>query len=139
MLKTQFVVGCNSFTTSYVVLEVDLALPQKALLHTKEAIRAWDTRRECEMGYVEGEGSWDVLFSLSPAGLDQTISTKPLSLQTRSVENVIIPPITASSVYRTPTNKGAEEEEEEDYQEYISNVFEWIGMACLGSQRCATC
>ncbi|KAI0794451.1 hypothetical protein C8Q74DRAFT_1365901 [Fomes fomentarius] len=93
-----------------------------------EALRAWDARRG---------GPWNVAFFLTNLSsdvdlpLNTTIHQLERTVQTRP--NTHIPTLNkASLLIDSNTNTP---EDIEDWEERVSSIFEWVGMAALGSQR----
>ncbi|KIJ65538.1 hypothetical protein HYDPIDRAFT_130784 [Hydnomerulius pinastri MD-312] len=86
----------------------------------KAALNAWDSLRD-----DEGLGKWDVAYKTGPSGGNshQVVEVKA---HIRHEENVHIPVINTAQ----PAGESLE-----DRQERLSDLFEWVGMACLGAQR----
>ncbi|OBZ73590.1 hypothetical protein A0H81_06348 [Grifola frondosa] len=107
----------------------------------KASLEAWDARR----------GSWKIMYNYTdsgrrricqypcrhePSGVDgkpmedaiiDVRETKPI---VRKTMNAHIPVPTAQ-----PLMKGVEDLEHEEWEEKVSALFEWVGMACLGAKR----
>jgi len=94
-----------------------------------EAFRAWDSRRE-----EQGLGPWDVLLcsqdSTSAAPFPQFVG-RDVKCQITKIAGVRVP---VASLTSQPSISG-DEEVLEDWKTYMATLFEWVGMACLGSQR----
>ncbi|TFK48568.1 hypothetical protein OE88DRAFT_1727809 [Heliocybe sulcata] len=92
----------------------------------KSAFQAWDQRRQ-----QDGVGEWDVLFSCSLAEhkLGQPHAIHPVRASVNRRLEVHIP---RSSI---PDRPSKDKDALEDWEEEISELFEWVGLACLGSQR----
>ncbi|KAG2137625.1 ribonuclease P 40kDa subunit-domain-containing protein [Suillus bovinus] len=88
----------------------------------KAALKFWDELRE------NGPGKWEVFYSqvdVQPgtSELHETVTVRPQIC--RSTD--ILVPIPALAPFP--------EESMEDWDEHIGELFEWVGMACLGAQR----
>lgn len=87
----------------------------------KAALAAWDERR----------GPWDVVFCSHalPAPPDSTVKhVKPMI---RTLQNVHI---AKPELRPRPKESSAAEK----WDEEVTELFEWVGLACLGSERCAS-
>lgn len=88
----------------------------------KVALKAWDQRR----------GPWDVIYheptsqDASPSEAETMHEVEPV---VRVMENVRIP----QPAFREESKKGSEDEDE--WQEEVEELLEWVGLACLGSSR----
>lgn len=82
------------------------------------ALAAWDQRR----------GAWN-LIACGPANLAEAAGT-PTQVQpaVRTLQNVFIP---KPKLHARPKDPDAAEEWDED----VAALFEWVGLACLGSER----
>ncbi|KAK2462727.1 hypothetical protein APHAL10511_005245 [Amanita phalloides] len=101
------------------------------------ALRAWDKRREEEMG-VKG---WHVMYCCKDPGTIShplfasgdrlsELNVEDVASQLKRIRDVHVPNVELRWI---PGN-GAEDELE-DWNEEMHSLFEWVGMACLGSQR----
>lgn len=115
---------------------------EKVRQRRRDAIGAWDARRA-----GEGADGWDVLYCCSTSGAGSVVLSVPgLSLKKRSLapqghqicevqaqvqthEDVRIPAPVLSA--RPKGDDG------EAWDEEVGALFEWVGMAALGSQRSA--
>ena len=86
----------------------------------KVALEAWDQRR----------GPWNVIFCSLEHATDAAGTTKHILPSIRISQNVHIPKPDLS-----PRPKDANAAEEWD--ENVAELFEWVGLACLGSERYA--
>jgi ribonuclease P/MRP protein subunit RPP40 len=113
----------------------------------KTALRDWDRRRE-----AEGLGKWDVIFRTSiagivvlssfygwavgdPSGIDTNVGDSyqhEVKSQTRKSPSIHIP-VPSSTWASWPLRSDSDKTNEWD--ESITALFEWVGMACLGAQR----
>jgi len=84
----------------------------------KSLLEAWDERR----------GPWDIIYHVEDP-LHVGPSTREVQPQVQIVTDVKIP--AATSIRACPSGT----DEAEDWEEEVSNLFEWVGMACLGSER----
>lgn len=90
----------------------------------KAALKLWDELRE------NGSGKWEVVYCQADIMMQPGTS--------ESHEAVIVQPhICRSTDIHVPVPALAPlpEESTEDWDERISDLFEWVGMACLGAQR----
>ncbi|KAG1881076.1 ribonuclease P 40kDa subunit-domain-containing protein, partial [Suillus subluteus] len=86
----------------------------------KAALKLWDELRE------NGPGKWEVLYC--QAGMWTSESHEGVIVQPRICRSTDIHiPVPALA----PFPDGGTE----DWDEYIGDLFEWVGMACLGAQR----
>lgn len=81
------------------------------------ALEAWDTR--C------GAAPWDVVYAYIPRRASEMSPGEAHSIQPviEVLQNVHVAP--------GITGENASEED-------LNELFEWVGMACLGSQRCVS-
>ncbi|KAF8809507.1 hypothetical protein BYT27DRAFT_7222422 [Phlegmacium glaucopus] len=95
----------------------------------KTVLEDWDKRREVELG--DEAGPWEVLYCSTGNQMRQ------VRCERTELKDVHMPLPTLSSQPRAqPTKKSVEEEEAlEDWNRKIGELFEWVGMACLGAQR----
>jgi ribonuclease P/MRP protein subunit RPP40 len=86
----------------------------------KTALKLWDELRE------NGPGKWEVLYCQA--------DVKP---GTPDSEGIVQPRICYSTdiVVPVPALAPFPEDSTGDWDEYIGDLFEWVGMACLGAQR----
>ncbi|KAI0730763.1 ribonuclease P 40kDa subunit-domain-containing protein [Earliella scabrosa] len=98
---------------------------------TKEdaAVRAWDARR----------GPWKVFFHLEAAdGSDTNLPpncvSHPLEATVHTWPHAHIPVLKREDL-RTPNDDASSDIDIEDWHDRVSSLFEWVGMAALGSQR----
>ncbi|KAF8347917.1 ribonuclease P 40kDa subunit-domain-containing protein, partial [Amanita rubescens] len=96
------------------------------------ALRAWDKRREEEMGL----GGWNVIYChrgtiLHPlsSSIEQS-DVMNIKAQVQKIRDVHVPDV---ELRRFPEREA--EDDIEDWNEEIHSLFEWVGMACLGAQR----
>lgn len=88
----------------------------------KAALKLWDELRE------NGSGKWEIVYCQA----DMQPGTS------ESHEVVIVQPHVCCStdiLVPEPVLAPFPEESTEDWDEYIGDLFEWVGMACLGAQR----
>lgn len=122
----------------------------------KQALEDWDRRRE-----RDGLGKWDVIYHSSsrksfprklirlpcissssfiidkdtPDGPSSSHEVKP---QTRKSSTIYIPTLSPSSLVLPPPVPNSDDDDDdeiEDWNEHMNDLFEWVGMACLGAQR----
>lgn len=90
----------------------------------KAALKLWDELRET------GPGEWEVLYCQADVQPGTSESHEGpwmiVQPQIRHSTDIIIP---------VPALAPLPEESIEDWDEYIGDLFEWVGMACLGAQR----
>lgn len=84
----------------------------------KAALKTWDEDRT-QSGY----GKWEIAFV--GGGLSMGTVNK-VEYQVRQFADVFIP---------APELARSKEESKEEWEERVSELFEWVGMACLGAQR----
>ncbi len=84
----------------------------------KNSFKAWDEQR----------GPWDVVYYLG-TGITHSpdVNSEPRTVKPamRSIPNVYITPARLPPV------------DEEDWEDEVEALFEWVGLASLGSQRSA--
>ncbi|KAI0738501.1 ribonuclease P 40kDa subunit-domain-containing protein [Daedaleopsis nitida] len=87
------------------------------------ALHAWDARR----------GPWKIAYHLQDPGSDLPVNSVEHRLERseRTRANVHIPVLKPSDLVLA----GSEKEDVEEWEEKVSSLFEWVGMASLGSQR----
>lgn len=99
-------------------------------MRRNEALRAWDSRRE-----DQGLGPWDVLFcfqdSTSAASMPQVTASQDVKCQITKITDVRIP-VPSLTAYPSTSS---DEDALGDWNTSIATLFEWVGMACFGSQR----
>ncbi|KZT07302.1 uncharacterized protein LAESUDRAFT_812290, partial [Laetiporus sulphureus 93-53] len=85
-----------------------------------QALRTWDAQR----------GPWRVVYYLNEetASIFDRSTEHAMAPKTTNLSNIYVP---ALKLTPCPTDT----EEREDWQEEVSTLFEWVGMACLGAQR----
>ncbi|KZT21602.1 hypothetical protein NEOLEDRAFT_1181608 [Neolentinus lepideus HHB14362 ss-1] len=92
----------------------------------KSAFQSWDRRRG-----EEGIGEWDILFNCSVA--EHKLGHAHATLLVTPVVNrrtqVHIP------TQSIPRHAPKDEDAAERWEEEMSELFEWVGLACMGSQR----
>ncbi|KAG2103143.1 ribonuclease P 40kDa subunit-domain-containing protein [Suillus discolor] len=88
----------------------------------KAALKFWDELRE------EGLGKWKVLYCQTDVQLGTSESDEVVIVQPQ-----ICP--SADILIPVPALTPIPEESTEDWDERIGDLFEWVGMACLGAQR----
>ncbi|KAG5654183.1 hypothetical protein H0H81_006565 [Sphagnurus paluster] len=103
----------------------------------KEALKLWDARRESE-----GTGAWDVLYSSNDSNLPEPqvaeMHVQEVHCQARQFADVHVPTPTLRQhpiLPQTTTQQVPANEEIDDWETEMVGLFEWVGMACLGSQR----
>lgn len=127
------------FTTSTVIKiplrketqGVAMRARQKAALKTWDEDRARSGYGKWEMAFVGGGASTS---SVNPRFRATNFDSKGLSMgtmnevkyQVRQFADVFIP---------VPELARSKEESKEEWEERVSELFEWVGMACLGAQR----
>ncbi len=84
----------------------------------QDVLEAWDMRRE----------SWNVLYHVSTEDVDPTTELHIVQPVVRQMKTIHLP---VPMISPRPTSLDLVEEWEEE----VSSLFEWVGMACLGSQR----
>ncbi|KAJ7577047.1 ribonuclease P [Mycena floridula] len=85
------------------------------------AFKAWDISRA-----RRGSSSWKIFCYSRPGTVFQDLQVvKPVFGQSQVSQNIHIPLITLA-----PQAGSAD-----DWNEYVASLFEWVGLACLGSQR----
>lgn len=93
----------------------------------KAALQAWDERR----------GPWDVVYTLEnqveAQSRDADAEIHQVQPLTHMMNDIYIPRPHLKP--RPTTKQRGDAEAAEDWDEEISELFEWAGMACLGSQR----
>ncbi|KAG2128606.1 ribonuclease P 40kDa subunit-domain-containing protein [Suillus clintonianus] len=88
----------------------------------KAALKLWDEIRE------NGPGKWEVIYCLADVQPGTSESHEVVSVQhqiSRSTD-ILVP---------VPTLALLPQESAEDWDGRIGDLFEWVGMACLGSER----
>ena len=83
------------------------------------ALKAWDVRR--------GAASWDVVYCDES---DSVMYSRPEDART------VQPAINVLHNIHVPSALSSSEEGGVENGDYLNELFEWVGMACLGSQRC---
>lgn len=86
----------------------------------KAALEAWDRRR----------GPWDVVFHAPEAPTDGAWQVHRITAEARALRDVHTPKV--SLCVRPSRDSSAMEE----WDERAAELFEWLGLACLGSERC---
>jgi len=109
----------------------------------KRFLEDWDKRRAVALG--DEAGLWEVLYcstdpKVSPTYTPQEGQMRQVKCERRELRDVHVPLPTGTLVSSQPvlksTKRSVEEEEAlEDWNHKIAELFEWVGMACLGSQR----
>ncbi|EKM50618.1 uncharacterized protein PHACADRAFT_166302 [Phanerochaete carnosa HHB-10118-sp] len=84
----------------------------------KAAFQAWDQRRD----------PWDVIFHSPEQLTEASAATKRVKPTIRLSQNIHIP---KSELYPRPNDASAAGE----WDESVAELFEWVGLACLGSER----
>ncbi|GLB41658.1 putative ribonuclease P 40kDa (Rpp40) subunit [Lyophyllum shimeji] len=109
-----------------------------------ESLKAWDARRE-----QEGLGPWNMLYCSANSSLPEpafaVTEVREVHCQMTKFDDVHIPvpslrqhpsaPQSRTSASPAARAAGDEEDEVEDWNTEMAALFEWVGMACLGSQR----
>ncbi|KIM44470.1 hypothetical protein M413DRAFT_67558 [Hebeloma cylindrosporum] len=116
----------------------------------KTSLENWDKRREEQLG-TEG-GLWDVAYCVGvahrflldyaalPHGVFQELRVLPVQCRISERKDVHVP-IPGLSPRPEPVPLGSNrvsvdgDEGLVDWDDRVQNLFEWIGMACLGAQR----
>jgi len=127
---------------------IDMALRNTAestvvLAKIKTVLEDWDKRRAVKLG--DEAGPWEVLYCSTdpkvstPLYAPQGGEMHQVRCERRELKDVHVPLPTrtlSSQPHVKSTKKSVEEEEAlEDWNSKIGKLFEWVGMACLGSQR----
>ncbi|OJA20456.1 hypothetical protein AZE42_06083 [Rhizopogon vesiculosus] len=91
----------------------------------KAALKLWDELRE------KGPGKWEVLYcqggmSIARSGASESHEVVDVQPQICRSTELLVP---------VPNLAPLPEESTEDWDERIGDLFEWVGMACLGAQR----
>ncbi|KIL69217.1 hypothetical protein M378DRAFT_70203 [Amanita muscaria Koide BX008] len=104
------------------------------------ALRAWEKRREQETGF----SGWHVVYCCRDLGpmtyplmaVEEPMNQaeiKEVACLIRKMRDVNVPDV---KLHPFPEGKGKDvEERREDWNDDVHALFEWVGMACLGSQR----
>ncbi|KAG1834123.1 ribonuclease P 40kDa subunit-domain-containing protein [Suillus variegatus] len=88
----------------------------------KAALKLWDELRE------DGLGKWNVLYCQTDVQLGTSESHEVVIVQPQICPSAdILIPVPALALIP--------EESTEDWDERIGDLFEWVGMACIGAQR----
>ncbi|KAH8110719.1 ribonuclease P 40kDa subunit-domain-containing protein, partial [Phellopilus nigrolimitatus] len=126
------VVGEKQSKRSDELVQIDLYDCHSRLFYrAKEAFRLWDERRT-----AQGVGPWEVLFQGSLDSEAQSdITMTPIQ---SSMSDVNIPHVNLKAPNYANNDAVEKEEATEDWHENISELFEWVGMACLSSDRLKT-
>ncbi|KIJ55290.1 hypothetical protein M422DRAFT_23902 [Sphaerobolus stellatus SS14] len=99
------------------LIQIDLKDNSTLAVRAKENLKKWDTRRA-----AAGEDGWQVLLSFdfpspdSVPGKKHAIATRLCSTQDVNVPSHILP-------------------KSDNAQDAVAPLFEWLGLACIGSQR----
>ncbi|PSR78281.1 hypothetical protein PHLCEN_2v7477 [Hermanssonia centrifuga] len=120
-LDTRGILSLAVKTQSYQRLGlVGKRLPWKGCddMYIQDVLEAWDMRRE----------SWNVLYHVSTEDVDPTTELHIVQPVVRQMKTIHLP---VPMISPRPTSLDLVEEWEEE----VSSLFEWVGMACLGSQR----
>ncbi|KAG6861461.1 hypothetical protein C0995_016552 [Termitomyces sp. Mi166 len=111
----------------YFVIRLSLqknaeSVPNRA--RRDEALKAWDARRE-----REGLGAWNVVYCFNDSALPEPTLSKS---EVREVHP------STSQVKVGPSISDRQQENDDDIEDWdteMAALFEWVGMASLGSQR----
>lgn len=94
--------------------------------HVRAALEKWDAER----------GPWKIIYHYEasiPSALSRFVGEETVVKPTIRIHNAVHLPDFHVNPY-PPAKEG--DEAVESWNEEASALFEWIGMACLGSQRC---
>lgn len=96
----------------------------------KKALQDWDRWRE-----QDGLGKWDVIFChVSGLGSVNTDESQQYEVKPQIRKSSFIHIPTLSSI-RTAWSQESDSRETQEWHQSIADLFEWVGMACLGAQR----
>ncbi|KAI0339594.1 hypothetical protein BDW22DRAFT_1361159 [Trametopsis cervina] len=87
----------------------------------RTAFKTWDERR----------GRWDVVYDYDGPGMSDSHEAGQVHIMqptVRIMQHIYVPVV---SITQRPSSA----DEREDWVDEMSALFEWVGMACLGSQR----
>ncbi|KAJ8591838.1 hypothetical protein M405DRAFT_813745 [Rhizopogon salebrosus TDB-379] len=86
------------------------------------AVKRWDECRE------NGPGKWEILYCQGDmqSGTSESHEVVDIQPQISHSTELLVPVLTLAPL---------PEESTEDWDERMGDLFEWVGMACLGSQR----
>lgn len=89
------------------------------------ALEAWDVRR--------GLSSWDVVYCLSPGAeeLEDQAEGYAVSTSVRPLRDIHVP-------WTTLPGRPEDADQGEAWNENVAELLEWVGLVCLGSQRCVS-
>ncbi|KAG1734031.1 ribonuclease P 40kDa subunit-domain-containing protein [Suillus paluster] len=86
----------------------------------KAALKLWDELRE------DQPGKWEINYCQAGAGTSESHEAVTVQHKICRSTDILIP---------VPTLAPLPQESTEDWDERIGDLFEWVGMACLGAQR----
>lgn len=135
----------------FAVVQIDLYdRTSKIFTRAKDAFRQWDDRRE-----AQGLGKWDILYHISNGNYQsyllfrihpQAYCAESLKLQLEAAPTVLevkprcvvlqdihVPKFEGERLLRPSGDSTAEDVE--DWHTEIAELFEWVGLACIGSDR----
>lgn len=136
----------------FAVVQIDLYdRTSKIFTRAKDAFRQWDDRRE-----AQGLGKWDILYHISNGNRSMLLSffeihpqvycAETLKLQLEAAPTVLevnprcvvlqdihVPKFEGERLLRPSGDTTAEDVE--DWHTEIAELFEWVGLACIGSDR----
>lgn len=103
----------------FIVIRIDLKDKTTLAVRARESLKKWDSRRE-----AAGEAGWQVLLS-SDLSSSAAVPDKKhiITSRLKSVQDINVPS------HVLPLIKSDNTKEE------VADLFEWFGLACLGSQR----
>ena len=115
------------------VIEISLQTDKdKSRNRWETALNVWDRRREQEYGiHGEGSGTWDVAYWCEEAHSKDLEALLGCQVQ---VQDVVPTAGTLREVYTPGSDFVRNVYENKDCEDTFA-LFEWVGMACLGSQR----
>lgn len=115
----------------------------------KRVLEEWDRQRQ-----KDGQGKWEVIYcslnaktSTADHSITLTFIKLSISIDTKTLGtdeyliNEVLPQIRQSAsihipiVSLSPRPLAPHTDEIEDWNENMNDLFEWVGMACLGAQR----
>ena len=95
----------------------------------KRALEAWDHRRR----------PWDVVFHVSEHTTEPPSRTRQVAPEVRTLRGVHIPkPNLRARPNSNNNNNGVSPTDPDartEWDDEVAELFEWVGLACLGSER----
>ncbi|KAI5120429.1 hypothetical protein M0805_009891 [Coniferiporia weirii] len=101
----------------------------KLFARAKEAFRKWDERRSSG-----GIGPWEVLSRGSSVSFEAQAEVTSNPHHT-TLPDIYVPQFDLTSPQLSSTAVDEAEEAAEDWHERVLEIFEWVGMSCIGSER----